>query len=521
MEIAETATEGQWTVVTEFCDRICLLNDLLIGLVPVVGQAQNRQINNLSLDSSQVSPGALFLACRGEKRLGHNYIGAAVDRGAVAIIYDPIVPIPTEFQIRLQAQNIPLIALHELNTKASIIADRFYLQPSRQVCVIGVTGTNGKTSVSHFLAQALHREETPCGLMGTLGIGLVGAITPSELTTPDAVTVQERLAAMHDAGASYAVMEVSSHALDQGRVNGVIFNAAIFTNLSRDHLDYHGDMACYEAAKSRLFAQPGLCNAVINVDDAVGRALVAKLSPEITVISYGLANPHANLRASELRYDRSGIAMNIQGFWGKGELKCPLLGRFNAYNLLAALGGLLACGMSFTEALERLSQVRAVPGRMESMGRQGEPLLVVDYAHTPDALEQALHSLRTHLNPGGRLWCVFGCGGERDRGKRPLMGAAAERLSDFVMLTDDNPRDEDPIQIIIDILSGMNDPDSVYKFRNRSEAIIRAVQLAGPKDIVLIAGKGHENYQQVGIERRPFSDREQARQALQQRKDPH
>lgn len=516
--MAEMVTEGQWVAVAEPCGQIRCLNDLLAGWASV-GQAQNRRISSLSLDSRRVSSGALFLACQGARQLGHDYIGAAVNKGAVAIVYDSAVPIPTEIEVRLRTQNIPLIALPDLRARVSVIADRFYLQPSRRIQVVGVTGTNGKTSVSHFLAQALHRQKPPCGLMGTLGIGLVGAMTSSDLTTPDAVTVQEQLAAMYGAGASYAVMEVSSHALDQGRVNGVMFNTAIFTNLSRDHLDYHGDMARYEAAKSQLFAQPGLRNAVINIDDAVGRALVAKLPPEMTVISYGLANPQASLWASELRYDRSGIAMRIQGPWGEGKLSCPLLGRFNAYNLLAALGGLLANGMSFTEALQRLSQVRAIAGRMESLGGQKEePLLVVDYAHTPDALEQALYSLRAHLNPEGRLWCVFGCGGERDRGKRPLMGAAAERLADFVMLTDDNPRGEDPIQIIIDILAGMNEPDSVYKFKNRSEAIIRSVRLAGPKDIVLIAGKGHEDYQQLGAERRPFSDREQARQALQQRR---
>jgi UDP-N-acetylmuramoyl-L-alanyl-D-glutamate--2,6-diaminopimelate ligase len=521
MKIAETATEGQWTVVTEPCGQICCLNDLLAGLVPV-GQTWNQQINSLSLDSRRVSPGTLFLACRGARRLGHNYIDAAVDKGAVAIIYDPAAPIPAELQVRLQAQNIPLIALSDLAAKVGVIADRFYLRPSQQVCVIGVTGTNGKTSVSHFLAQALHREETPCGLMGTLGIGLMGAIKPSGLTTPDAVTVQERLAVMRDSGAPYAVMEVSSHALEQGRVNGIVFNTAIFTNLSHEHLDYHGNMVRYEAAKSRLFAQPGLRHAVINIDDAVGRAFLANLPPNITAISYGLANPQASLRASQLHYDRNGIAMNVQAPWGEGELICPLLGRFNAYNLLAALGGLLATGMPFIEALQYLSQIRPVIGRMEPIGGgEREPLLVVDYAHTPDALEQALHSLRAHLDPAGRLWCVLGCGGERDRSKRPLMGAAAERLADFVILTDDNPRDEDPIQIIIDILSGMDDPDSVYKFRNRSEAIIRTAQLAGPKDIVLIAGKGHEDYQQVGTERRPFSDRDQARQALQQRKGLH
>ncbi|BAW79591.1 UDP-N-acetylmuramyl tripeptide synthetase [Candidatus Nitrosoglobus terrae] len=508
----------QQAIAIDSDDRVCCLNDLLIGLGALTEQTHNCQITGLSLNSNWINRGSVFLACRGRRQLGHNYIGAAIDKGAAAIIYDPVAPVPPEFIDRLQTLNIPYIALPELSTKVSTIANRFYLQPSQRVYVIGVTGTNGKTSVSHFLAQALHQGENSCGLMGTLGVGLVEAIIPSDLTTPDAVTVQEQLAAMYDAGASYAVMEVSSHALDQGRVNSVVFNTAIFTNLSHEHLDYHGDMVSYQTAKSLLFAQPGLCNAVINCDDAVGRALIVKLPPEITVISYGLENPQANLRASKLHYDRSWVSMNIEGSWGKGELSCPLLGRFNAYNLLATLGGLIACGMPFTEALERLCQIQAVPGRMESMGGWGEPLLVVDYAHTPDALEQALHSLRDHLDPGGRLWCVFGCGGERDPSKRPLMGAVAERLADFMMLTDDNPRSEDPIKIIIDILSGMKNPDSVYKFRNRSEAIARAVQLAGSKDIVLIAGKGHENYQQIGIERRPFCDREQAQQALKQRR---
>lgn len=519
METAEeTAKEGQGTIMAESGDRSCWLSDLLAGLVSV-GTAQDRRINRLSLDSRRVGPGTLFFACQGTRQSGHDYIGAAVGKGAVAVAYDPIIPLSSVVHAGLQAQDVPLIALPDLGARLGVIADRFYLRPSQQLCVMGVTGTNGKTSVSHFLAQALHQQEAPCGLIGTLGVGLMGALKPSQLTTPDAVTVQEQLAVTRAAGGRYAVMEVTSHALEQGRVNGVIFNTAIFTNLSREHLDYHGDMTRYGAAKFRLFGQPGLRHAVINVDDTAGEAFLAHLPAEVTVISYGLTNPQASLRVNELHCDRRGIVMNIQGPWGEGELICPLLGRFNAYNLLAALGGLLTTGMPFTEALQRLSQVQAVAGRMEPMGgAAGEPLLVVDYAHTPDALEQALCSLRAHLEPGARLWCVFGCGGNRDRGKRPLMGAVAERWADFVMLTDDNPRDEDSCQIIIEILSGMEAPDRVYQLRDRAEAISRAVELAGSKDIVLIAGKGHEEYQQVGTEQRPFSDREQAQQALQQRR---
>ncbi|ABA59312.1 UDP-N-acetylmuramoylalanyl-D-glutamate--2,6-diaminopimelate ligase [Nitrosococcus oceani ATCC 19707] len=514
----ETAARERGAMVAASRDRSCCLSDLLAEWVSI-GAVQERRISSLSLDSRRVAPGALFFACQGTQRSGHGHIGAAVDQGAAAIVYDPVIPVSPAIQTRLQVQNIPLIPLPDLGARVGIIADRFYLRPSRQVCVLGVTGTNGKTSVSHFLAQALHRQGIPCGLVGTLGKGLVGTLQPSPLTTPDAVTVQEQLAAMAAARIRYTVLEVSSHALEQGRVNGVVFNTAIFTNLSREHLDYHGDMVRYEAAKFRLFNQPELRHAVINIDDVAGRAFLANLPSEVAAISYGITNPQANLWASELHCDRYGIAMTVQSAWGEGQLTCSLLGRFNAYNLLAALGGLLVVGMPFTEALQRLSQVRAVAGRMEAFGeKEGEPLLVVDYAHTPDALEQVLCSLQMHLGPGGRLWCVFGCGGDRDRGKRPLMGAAAERLADFVILTDDNPRDEDPIQIIIDILSGIHNPDRVYQFRSRSEAIIRATQLAGPEDIVLIAGKGHEEYQQIGAEQRPFSDREQVQEALRQRR---
>lgn len=516
MKAEATAAQEQYAIAAGSQERYWDLSELLADWVSIE-LAPAQQINGLSLDSRRVKPGVLFFACCGRRQSGHDYISAAVDRGAVAVVYDPRITIPTELRTRLRGQGIPLVPLPNAGALAGRIAARFYAQPSCRVRVAGVTGTNGKTSVSHFLAQALHQQKAPCGLMGTLGVGLAGAAAkPSELTTPDAVTIQEQLAEMRDAGAPWAVMEVSSHALDQGRVSDVIFDTAIFTNLSRDHLDYHGDMASYEAAKARLFREGELRHAVINVDDPVGCALLANLPAGVAAISYGLTNPCADLRADTIRCSRLGMAMDIRGAWGEGDLHCSLLGRFNAYNLLAALGGLLAAGIPFDEALRRLSQTWPVVGRMESFGGQEkEPLVVVDYAHTPDALEQALRSLRAHLNHG-QLWCVFGCGGSRDRGKRPLMGAIAESLADFVVLTDDNPRDEDPIQIIIDTLAGIDNPDSVYKFRSRAEAIARAVQLAGPKDIVLIAGKGHEDYQQVGFERRPYSDREQVQQALRQ-----
>lgn len=517
MKAEVIAAKEQYAMVAGSEERYWHLSELLAGWVSVE-VAPEQQISSLSLDSRRVKPGALFLACCGRRQSGHGYISVAVDRGAVAVVYDPLITIPAELQMRLRGQRIPLMPLPDAGVLAGRIAARFYAQPSCQVRVAGVTGTNGKTSVSHFLAQALHQKKAPCGLMGTLGVGLAGAVKPSELTTPDAVTVQEQLAEMRDAGAPWAVMEVSSHALDQGRVSGVIFDTAIFTNLSRDHLDYHGDMASYKAAKAQLFREGGLRHAVINVDDPVGCALLTNLPAGVAAISYGLTNRRADLQVSKLRCNRSGMAMSIRSARGEGELHCSLLGQFNAYNLLAALGGLLVAGIPFAEALQRLSQTRPVVGRMESFGGQEkEPLVVVDYAHTPAALEQALRSLRGHLDRNGQLWCVFGCGGARDRGKRPLMGAIAESLADFVVLTDDNPRDEGPIRIIIDILSGIDDPDSVYKFRNRTEAITRAVQLASPKDIVLIAGKGHEDYQQVGSERRPYSDREQVQRALQQR----
>jgi UDP-N-acetylmuramoyl-L-alanyl-D-glutamate--2,6-diaminopimelate ligase len=314
--------------------------------------------------------------------------------------------------------------------------------------------------------------------------------------------------------ARHVAMEVSSHALDQGRVDGVDFHVAVWTNLTRDHLDYHGDMAAYAQAKQRLFKAPGLRHAVINLDDDYGRELLAAIPAGVQIIGYTL-NPNTArhsvpapeylLAGSDLQLTDAGLDLHVQSPWGEGRLRAGLLGRFNASNLLAALATLLALGVSFDSAVQRLGRVTTVPGRMERFGGGRQPLVVVDYAHTPDALEQALRALRGHCH--GKLWCLFGCGGERDTGKRPLMGEVAERNADRVVVTDDNPRGEDPIQIVADIMAGMRNPDAAYLRRDRTQAIAFAIAQARPGDIILVAGKGHEDYQLVGTRRIPYSDR--------------
>jgi UDP-N-acetylmuramoyl-L-alanyl-D-glutamate--2,6-diaminopimelate ligase len=480
-----------------------------------VSAAEERTVTGIALDSRQVRPGDLFLACRGLARDGHEFIAAAVEQGAAAVAYD--VASAEQGFGSAAVGAVPLLAVVDLTRRAGTIAERFYGEPSRALFVAGITGTNGKTSCSQFLAQALSEERAPWGVIGTLGNGLVNRLEAGTHTTPDAVTLHRLLAELRDGGARGVAMEVSSHALDQGRVAGVYFTAAIFTNLSRDHLDYHGDMAAYGAAKRRLFESPGLRYAILNGDDAFGRDLLAGLAPEVTAVSYGFdAAPQASVphvRGRDLRLGRDGLTFTVESPWGTGSLRSALLGRFNASNLLAVLAALLITGMPFGEALQRLARVRPVTGRMECFGGDGaRPLVVVDYAHTPDALEQALSALREHC--GGRLWCVFGCGGDRDRGKRPLMGAAAARFADRVIVTDDNPRSEDPAQIVAEILGGVADQVKPQVIHDRDAAIAAAIRGAGPDDVVLVAGKGHETVQQIGTRKLPFRDQEAVRRHL-------
>lgn len=489
------------------------LGELLAGFATVPAHLADRLASGLAADSRAVRPGDVFFALRGARWHGLEFLDAVRAAGALAVVWEP----PFAGSLPVDAV-IPLLAVPDLRQKAGFIASRFFGEPSRRLRVVGITGTDGKTSCAHFIAQALSDATTgPCGLLGTLGAGVYGHTGPSVHTTPDPLAIQCWLAGLVADGRRYAAMEVSSHALDQGRANGVAFAVAVLTNLTRDHLDYHGTLEAYAAAKRRLFFdhQPGW--AVLNLDDAFGRGIAAERGDPFHTIGYGLgARPERLERfvwGEDAALAPDGLRLRVRSSWGDGELRAGLLGRFNASNVLATLATLLVLEMPLAEALERVARTAAVPGRMERLGGgPGQPLAVIDYAHTPHALEQVLCALREH--GGGRLWCVFGCGGDRDPGKRPLMGAAAERLADRVIVTDDNPRTEDPERIVGAILAGMRRPQEAVVIRDRRAAILRALAGAEPGDIVLVAGKGHEDYQIVGTERCPFSDRAVASEGL-------
>jgi UDP-N-acetylmuramoyl-L-alanyl-D-glutamate--2,6-diaminopimelate ligase len=397
-----------------------------------------------------------------------------------------------------------------------MMADQFHGQPSRAMTMVGVTGTNGKTSTVQLLTQAWHLLGIASGSIGTLGVGLYGNIVPTGFTTPLVLQMHDVLAQLRDGGAAAVAMEVSSHALDQGRVDAVHYDVAVFTNLTRDHLDYHGSMEAYGAAKARLFHRAGLKAAAINLDDAFGRDLITTLAEGVQAIglsSTGQAG--ASVRAEQLVLDGQGIGFELVIGDARFALRSPLLGRFNVNNLLAVAGALHGLGQPAATIAQVLAQLQPIRGRMNRLGGHGEPTVVIDYAHTPDALEQALRSLHGHLD--GRLLCVFGCGGERDTGKRPQMAAIAEELADVVFVTDDNPRAEDGDVIVADIMAGFADPSRVNVQRDRARAIGAAVAQAGPGDIVLVAGKGHEPYQEIAGIKHPFDDTDVASRALQAR----
>lgn len=480
------------------------LSELLDGLA-VVPASDDVRISDVSIDSRRVQPGALFLACRGHRHDGRDYIAAALHAGAVAIAAEDTLP------ETLARQGIPAVAVPGLGQKIGGIAARFYGHPGHSLRVIGVTGTNGKTSVASYIAQALTDGPEHCGLFGTLGYGIYGDLQPGQTTTPDPVSLHRLLADLRDRGVRHTVMEVSSHALDQGRVNGVDFDIAVLTNLSRDHLDYHIDLAAYGAAKRRLFEWPGLRHGIINHDDAFGRELLAGHPDRF--LGYSLESPRADLYARVRQPGRAQLQLDVNTPWGSGQLRANLSGRFNAANLLAALGVLCLLEIPFDEVLSRLTRVRPAPGRMQVLGGHGRPLVVIDYAHTPDALAQALAALREECR--GRLWCVFGCGGDRDPGKRPLMGAAAEAHADMLVITSDNPRNEQPTAIIADIVAGLSAPARALIEPDRSHAIGRAVARAHADDIILVAGKGHENYQEISGIRHAFSDSQVVQACLQ------
>jgi UDP-N-acetylmuramoyl-L-alanyl-D-glutamate--2,6-diaminopimelate ligase len=476
-------------------------------LMEAVMEAPDVALRDITADSREVQPGDLFVAIRGGVHDGHDHVPDAVRRGAAAVLAErPVEP-----------SGVPVLVVPGLRDRLGELAARFYGMPGRGMRCVGVTGTNGKTSIAHYVADLAGRLGRPAGYLGTIGWGRIGALEPSALTTVDPITLQRRLAALREGGCRWAALEVSSHALAQRRVCGVPFRTAVFSNLTRDHLDYHADFAAYGAAKARLFRWPGLELAVINADDSFGRQLCRELAPGTRLLRYGkacdtVAGGSAEIVWSELAFDAAGVRGIWETPWGRARFRMPLHAEFSVANAAAALGALCADGVSLDAFVAAAEALAPVPGRMEYYTAPGRPAVVVDYAHTPDALEQVLTTLRPRVT--GRLVCVFGCGGDRDPGKRPLMAMAAERHADELWLTSDNPRSEPAEAIIAGMRPGLSGRVPAYEHPDRRDAIERAIAGAGPDDLVLVAGKGHEDYQEIGGRRLPFSDRDLVRTLL-------
>lgn len=470
----------------------------------------------LQADSRRVGAGDVFVAYAVKGADSRGFIADAVERGAAAVLWQP-----EDFTWPAALADVPQLAVPRLDWLAGSLAALWYGEPSVPMTMFGVTGTNGKTSCSQWLAQLMSKAGTRSAVIGTLGSGFPGHLSVTGFTTPDAVQLQRSLSDIRAQGAAAVAMEVSSHGLYQGRVNGVAFDVAVFTNLTQDHLDYHGTMAEYEAAKTRLFDWPGLKGAVINRDDAMGQRLLARLAGKTRVWEYGLggaatsAHGKTVLRAEDIRATTAGTRFTLHIDGQAQQITVPLIGEFNISNALAVLGAALAAGIATDVAVAGLTTLAPVSGRMEQIGQPGQPLVVIDYAHTPDALDKTLTVLRPVAHArGGKLVCVFGCGGDRDAGKRPQMGAVAERLADAIVLTSDNPRTEAPADIIAQIAAGLAQPDAARRIEDRASAILQAVRGAQAADVVLVAGKGHESTQEIMGKKRPFSDQEHARLAL-------
>ncbi|MQR02265.1 UDP-N-acetylmuramoyl-L-alanyl-D-glutamate--2,6-diaminopimelate ligase [Glaciimonas soli] len=500
---------------------------LQIQLHPAVDFLRGFASANLTSDSRKVKPGDVFFAYQGDATDGRLYIAQAVQNGAAAVLYDD------EAFTWKHAWGVPSFAVYGLKRKAGAIANAFYQQPDKAMTVIAVTGTNGKTSCSQWLGRALSLLDEPTGVVGTLGIGIFAQgqdvqFDATGYTTPDAVLMQSTLAAMEKKGIQALAMEASSIGLEQGRMDGMHIDIALFTNFTRDHLDYHGTEENYEAAKRILFDWPDLQHAVINLDDAMGLRLARHLKNRATsVIGYTVSDGKDSvlsddaalpiLRASAIRTSASGTVFHLASPFGQGQIKIQMVGQFNVSNVLGILGVLWAKGVQWDAAIAAIEQLTAVPGRMQQFGGDEAPLVVIDYAHTPDALEKTLLTLRQVAEQrGGELWCVFGCGGDRDPGKRPQMGAIAE-LADHVVVTSDNPRSEEPATIIEQILKGMKTGAKIQTQGDRAGAILRAVTQANKNDVVLLAGKGHETYQEIKGKKYPFLDADHAALALASR----
>ena len=475
------------------------------------------KITHLISDSRNVKPGDTFVAYPGGQTDGRQYIAQAIANGANAVIWE------AKKFVWDESWQVPHLPIEDLRSKSGEIANYVYGQPSQKLWMVGVTGTNGKTTCSHWIARTFNDLGRKSALLGTMGNGLPGALRPTVNTTPEAINVHGLLAEYAEQGVETVAMEVSSHALTQGRVNAVHYDIAMLTNLTRDHLDYHGDMHSYASAKRKLFEWEHLKYAVLNLDDVFGAELAELLrDDEVEVIGYGLSDDALRLAerlgirmvfGEGLRINAQGMSMNIRSSWGGSGLQSRLIGRFNAENLLGVLAVLLVSGIELADAVRELEQQKAVAGRMQTLGGKDKPTVVVDYAHTPDALEKVLQTLNeVTQSVGGKVICVFGCGGDRDRGKRPMMGAVVSKLANECIITSDNPRTESPKAIIDAILFGVEGEYQVIE--DRAHAITRAVKMARVVDTVLIAGKGHEDYQEINGVKQPFSDSEVVRRAL-------
>lgn len=457
----------------------------------------------IHVDSRQIRPGDIFFALPGETVDGRQFIAQAVENGASKIYYEALGC----DQFQLSGIDVPLIPVKDLVAKQGEMASVFYGEPSQHMTMIGVTGTNGKTSVTHFIAQCL----ADTAVIGTTGYGRLDAVHRLACTTPTAPELHGYVSEMLQEGCRAVAMEVSSHGLMQHRVDAVAFDIAVFTNLSQDHLDYHGTMAAYAAAKRRLFEWPSLKTIISNVDDPVGLSML-QAGSAMQRLAYGL-KASADIYAAQIEQHAHGFECQVKTPWGKMQLNVPLVGFFNLYNVLATIGVCGAVGLSVADIESRLSQLQAPPGRLEVYHQPGRPIVVVDFAHTPDALEKVLQTLKTHV--AGDIWCVFGCGGDRDKSKRPKMGAIASQYATHVIITNDNPRTEDPDMIAQHIIQGVGDVGHTQIVLDRQVAIQQAIDEADAGDLVLIAGKGHEDYQIIGDQILPFSDGEVVRKTLE------
>ncbi len=500
------------------------LDYLLEGFIDdaMIDQCRDISINAIVQDNRKARSGNLFIAHQGFNTHGLLYAQDAVAKGVSVVLWDGDLENRNEI---LDSISNKVLCIHceDLKQKVGPIASRFYEQPSLSLDVIGVTGTDGKTSIAHYLAQCLDAYDVHCGVLGTLGNGFINDLHPTGLTTVDALLVQKTLAEIEEAGARHVVMEVSSHGLDQGRVNGVAFTTAVFSNMAKDHLDYHGSQDNYANAKRRLFYTPGLGSAVINLDDEFGRQLAKEVRDHVCVWGYSLEKDISAYKdyadyfvhTVDIKPFERGCHLSVETPKGSGDFDIPLLGRFNVANAMAVLSTLLVSRFSFENALKSLSAIRSVDGRVEIIAEDDKPVVVVDYAHTEQGLSAVCQSLKVHFT--GKVWCVFGCGGDRDRSKRPLMAKVAEQYADKIIVTTDNPRHEDPQDIINEVMAGFSSLEKVEAILDRRQAIDIAISNAQPGDVVLLAGKGHETSQIVGDVHIAFDDRRVARECLAHR----